>query len=64
MKTDGHLGRNYLHGKDGDKINAVLCGDGHNMRLLLKWCVTVLLKILSTIFPQKSSGYRPELQCT
>ncbi|MFC5049725.1 IS5 family transposase [Rubritalea spongiae] len=63
MKTDGHLGRNYLHGKDGDKINAVLCGAGHNMRLLLKWFATFLLKILSTIFPQKSSSHRPELQC-
>jgi IS5 family transposase len=36
MKTDGKLGRNYLLGKLGDKINALLCGAGHNIRLILK----------------------------
>ncbi len=35
-KTDGRLGRNYLHGREGDKINAILSGSGHNMRKLLK----------------------------
>ncbi len=35
-KTDGRLGRNYLHGREGDKINAILCGCGYNMRKLLK----------------------------
>ena len=37
MKNDGHLNRNYLAGREGDRINAVLCGAGHNMRLLMKW---------------------------
>lgn len=36
MKTDGKLGRNYLLGKLGDKIKALLCGAGHNIRLILK----------------------------
>ncbi len=36
MKNDGRLGRNYLLGEEGDKINAVLCGAGHNMRKLLR----------------------------
>ncbi|MBC8554057.1 MAG: IS5 family transposase, partial [Candidatus Brocadiales bacterium] len=35
-KTDGRLGRNYLHGREGDKINAILSGCGYNMRKLLK----------------------------
>ena len=35
MKNDGKLGRNYLKGKLGDLINAVLCGIGHNLRLIL-----------------------------
>jgi IS5 family transposase len=35
MKNDGRLGRNYLKGVEGDKMNAVLCGAGHNMRKLL-----------------------------
>ena len=35
MKTDGRLGRNYLLGKPGDAINAILSGCGQNLRLLL-----------------------------
>ena len=35
MKNDGWLRRNYLLGAEGDAINAVLCGAGHNIRLLL-----------------------------
>lgn len=37
MKSDGHLGRNYLKGKLGDKVNALLCAIGHNFRLLLRF---------------------------
>lgn len=37
MKSDGRLGRNFLIGKDGDRINAILCGAAHNFRLLLRW---------------------------
>jgi len=36
MKTDGKLGRNYLGGVLGDKINALLCGAGHNIRIILR----------------------------
>jgi transposase, IS5 family len=35
MKNDGRLGRNYLKGTIGDKLNAILCGVGHNTRKLL-----------------------------
>jgi IS5 family transposase len=35
MKTDGKLGRNHLAGIEGDKVNAVLCGCGQNLRKLL-----------------------------
>jgi len=37
MKSDGLLGRNFLKGIQGDRINAILCGAGYNFRLLLKW---------------------------
>jgi len=37
LKSDGHLGRNYLKGQLGDQQNAVLCSAGYNFRLLLKW---------------------------
>ena len=36
MKTDGRLGRNYLLGQEGDRMNAILCGAGHNIRKLLR----------------------------
>ncbi len=37
MKSDGRLDRNFLMGRQGDRINAILCGAGHNFRLLLRW---------------------------
>jgi IS5 family transposase len=36
MKTDGRLSRNPLKGALGDALHAVLCGAGHNIRLMLK----------------------------
>lgn len=35
MKSEGNLRRNALKGSLGDKINALLCGVGHNLRLIL-----------------------------
>lgn len=35
MKNDGRLGRNYLLGEDGDRVNVILCACGQNFRLLL-----------------------------
>ena len=35
-KNDGRLGRNYLLGIAGDKINAILAAAGHNLRLVLR----------------------------
>ena len=35
MKNDGRLGRNYLLGKDGDRMNVILSACGQNLRLLL-----------------------------
>jgi len=35
MKSDGLLGRCHLKGAEGDAMHAVLCGAGHNLRLLL-----------------------------
>lgn len=36
MKMDGRLGRNPLKGELGDGLHAVMCGAGHNMRILLR----------------------------
>ncbi len=34
-KTDGHLGRSFLKGRLGDKINAVMSAVCYNLRLIL-----------------------------
>lgn len=36
LKSDGRLARNFLKGIEGDAMNALLCGAGHNMRKILK----------------------------
>ena len=45
-KNDGRLGRNYLLGHDGDRINATLAAAGHNLRLILN-----KLRLLFARFP-------------
>ncbi|NOR70990.1 MAG: IS5 family transposase [Methylomarinum sp.] len=45
MKSDGLLGRNYLQGTTGDKINALLCGAGHDLRIILRKLRLFWLKI-------------------
>ena len=35
MKMDGRLSRNPLKGALGDALHAVMCGAGHNLRLIL-----------------------------
>ncbi len=48
-KTDGHLARNFLKGRDGDQINAVMSAVGYNLRLILKWLRKLLRKIIAAI---------------
>jgi IS5 family transposase len=48
-KSDGHLGRNFLKGRLGDQINAVMSAVGYNMRLILKWLRNLLGKFISAI---------------
>lgn len=49
MKTDGHLGRNFLKGYAGDQANAVLTAVGHNFRLILAWLRLLLRLVLAII---------------
>jgi transposase, IS5 family len=48
MKADGHLGRCYLKGREGDAANAILTAVGHNLRLVLT-CLRILLR--SILYP-------------
>jgi len=36
LKNDGLMRRNYLKGELGDALHAILCGAGHNIRLILR----------------------------
>ncbi len=49
-KEDGHLDRNYLKGRQGDQINAVMSAVGYNFRLILKWLKALLCKIIAAIW--------------
>jgi IS5 family transposase len=44
-KNDGRLGRNYLLGVAGDKINAILAAAGHNLRLVLRRLALLFARI-------------------
>jgi IS5 family transposase len=46
MKEDGRLGRNFLHNRHGDRLNAILAGVGQNVRLLLRWFELLLRVVL------------------
>lgn len=47
MKSDGHLGRNFLLGTEGDAANVILAAAGHNLRLLRAWLAWLLPFLLS-----------------
>ena len=56
MKLDGRLARNHLKGAVGDAIHALLCGAGHNLRLILRHLarlVRALLRLLAALTPQR-----------
>ena len=36
LKSDGLLGRNYLNGTEGDRVNVMLSCAGHNLRFILR----------------------------
>jgi transposase, IS5 family len=46
IKAEHRMDRNYLKGRDGDRINAVLAAAGFNFSLLLRW----LAALLRTLF--------------
>ena len=60
MKNDGLLDRNYLKGTDGDRINAILVGAGHNFRLLLRW-LRLLFALLLEILTEPNSDHQREV---
>ena len=64
MKADGLLDRNWLKGALGDAMHAILCGAGHNLRMILArlrvlyiaLIAQLVLLLLITPSPRHQSG--------
>lgn len=64
MKSEGRLRRNPLKGILGDEIHAVLCGIGHNLRMLKAFCSFFwffLLQIFMTLILKNPRSYSKEI---
>lgn len=48
MKNDGRLTRCPLKGTEGDALFAVLCGCGHNIRMILRHLRVLLRQLIWT----------------
>ncbi len=64
LKSDNRMNRNYLTGREGDKINAVLSAAGYNLRKLLRWvvCADFLAQVVDDSRRNRSPP-RTELDC-
>jgi transposase, IS5 family len=49
VKAEHRMGRNYLKGRDGDRINAVLAAAGYNFSLLLRWLARLLCALIRAL---------------
>lgn len=54
LKQDNRLGRNYLTGSEGDRMNAVLSACGFNLRKLLRGVVFLWLRLVELVAGQAS----------
>jgi transposase, IS5 family len=62
LKSDGHLGRNFLLGTEGDATNLILAAAGHNLRRLRAWLAWLLACLLSLVVLrlQTAGGRQPQ----
>ena len=61
MKADGLLARNWLKGATGDALHAILCGAGHNLRMILThlrvlYCAFVSMLWFAAPVPRPASA--------
>ena len=49
VKAEHRMDRNYLKGRDGDRINAVLAAAGYNFGLLLRWLAALLRALIAEL---------------
>jgi IS5 family transposase len=50
MKADGLLDRNWLKGALGDAMHAILCGAGHNLRMILAHLRVLYFALVAQLF--------------
>lgn len=67
LNADGMLGRNWLKGSDGDSLHVLLCGAGHNLRMILRhlrvlYCALLALMgmALSTVWRSLMAAQPPQ----
>jgi IS5 family transposase len=58
IKAEHRMDRNYLKGRDGDRINAVLAAAGYNFSLLLRWLAALLHALITMLMP---AARRPQI---
>jgi IS5 family transposase len=55
LKSDGRLGRNFLKGVEGDAMNAILSGAGHNLRKILRQlALFIVLQLIAWLRAQRA----------
>lgn len=55
MKAEGKLGRHWLKGSVGDALNAVLCGAGYNLRMIIRKLRLLCALILNAVMGENSA---------
>jgi IS5 family transposase len=60
MKSEGHLDRNYLKGREGDAANAILSAVGYNFRLVLAWLRSLVRRFFATIIAAITPSIAPK----
>jgi transposase, IS5 family len=56
LKNEHRMDRNYLAGRHGDAINAILAAVGYNFRRLIRWLMLLLAIVLLAISPPPKSA--------
>src|SRR5262249_41027346 len=60
IKAEHRMGRNYLKGRDGDRINAVLAAAGYNFSLLLRWLERLLRALIRALSAARAGSKPPK----
>jgi transposase, IS5 family len=56
IKAEHRMNRNYLAGKQGDAVNAILAAAGYNFSLILRWLKALLWLLIAALQSQPSES--------